>query len=86
MLLNPKLTLPQVGPLQEFGFGGMTIIAYTFQVFLLQGHPTPPIATNWLRHRLDCAYGWESVYEARIKYFTEIISQDVAACETIELD
>eukprot|EP00268_Persea_americana_P034804 TRINITY_DN3440_c2_g1_i6.p1 TRINITY_DN3440_c2_g1~~TRINITY_DN3440_c2_g1_i6.p1 ORF type:complete len:952 (-),score=86.58 TRINITY_DN3440_c2_g1_i6:87-2942(-) len=58
------------------------------EVFLVPGHPTPPIATNWRRYHHSCAQGWESAYQSRIQHFTEIVGPDVTTCETetIELN
>ena len=52
-----------------------------FQVFLKAGHPVPPIATNWHRHRDPCASGWEPTYTSRIQQFKDIIGPNVAMKE-----
>ena len=49
-------------------------------------HPVPPIANKWKEFRLPCASQWELAYEDRIRRFKEIISPDVATCETVSLD
>ncbi|XXG85435.1 hypothetical protein AAC387_Pa11g0511 [Persea americana] len=56
------------------------------QVFLVQGHPIPPIATNWIRHHHPSADGWDIVYQSRIQHFREIISPSIATYETIDLE
>ncbi|XXG41554.1 hypothetical protein AAC387_Pa01g1994 [Persea americana] len=56
------------------------------QVFLVHGHPTPPIATNWRCHHLACASRWEVAYKAQIQYSTEITSPNVATSETIKTE
>ncbi|XP_028126433.1 uncharacterized protein LOC114323158 [Camellia sinensis] len=32
------------------------------QVFMLPGHPVPPIATNWCKFHHSCAAGWDTTY------------------------
>ncbi|XXG55268.1 hypothetical protein AAC387_Pa03g2971 [Persea americana] len=55
------------------------------QVFLVQGHPIPPTATNWIRHHYPSADGWDIAYQSWIQHFREIISPSVATCKTIDL-
>ena len=56
------------------------------QVFLLPGHPVPPIATNWHRYHIPCAEGWDTAYNHRIQHFQDIVGSDVVTRETIELE
>ncbi|XXG53730.1 hypothetical protein AAC387_Pa03g1784 [Persea americana] len=56
------------------------------QVFLIQGHPIPLIATNWIRQHHPSADGCDTAYQSRIQHFREIISPSVATCETIDLE
>ncbi|KAJ4715725.1 Ethylene-responsive transcription factor [Melia azedarach] len=56
------------------------------EVFLLPGHPVPPIATNWYNFCHSCAKGWENVYISRIERFKNIIGNDVATNEIIDTD
>ncbi|KAJ4715734.1 Calmodulin-binding transcription activator [Melia azedarach] len=56
------------------------------EVFLLPGHPVPPIATNWYKFRHPCAKEWEKVYISSIERFIEIIGNDVATNEIMDID
>ncbi|KAL7236169.1 hypothetical protein ACSBR1_019437 [Camellia fascicularis] len=56
------------------------------QVFLVHGHPVPPIATNWRRYHLPTAAGWETAYSARMNDFTSLVGSSVVTTETIESD
>ncbi|XP_057488525.1 protein FAR1-RELATED SEQUENCE 2-like [Actinidia eriantha] len=56
------------------------------EVFLLPGHPVPPIAANWHRHHIPCAEGWDTAYNHRIQHFQDIVGSDVVTRETIELE
>lgn len=83
--------------LRIFNFAYLILVIYNFvginiflflilKVFLLPGHPVPPVATNWRKYHLPCATGWENSYEARIQQFKESISPNVIISETVELD
>ncbi|XXG82350.1 hypothetical protein AAC387_Pa10g0321 [Persea americana] len=56
------------------------------QVFLVQSHPIPPIAFNWIHHHHPSANGWDTAYQSRIQHFREVISPSVATCKTIDLE
>ncbi|XP_057496891.1 uncharacterized protein LOC130781651 isoform X1 [Actinidia eriantha] len=56
------------------------------EVFLLPGHPVPPIATNWHRYHIPCAKGWDTAYNHRIQHFQDIVGSDVVTRETVELE
>ncbi|KAG5528433.1 hypothetical protein RHGRI_029195 [Rhododendron griersonianum] len=56
------------------------------QVFLKNGSPMPPIACNWTIFRDPVAKNWGVPYAAAIKKFNEIIGNDVATKEVIDVD
>ena len=53
---------------------------------MIPDHPVLPIANKLREFHIPCANGWELAYEDRIRRFKEIISPDVATCETVSLD
>ncbi|XP_028061474.1 PKS-NRPS hybrid synthetase CHGG_01239-like [Camellia sinensis] len=53
-------------------------------VFMLRGHPVPPIATNWCKFRHFCAAGYDTAYSRRIEHFKEVIHSGVATRETFD--
>ncbi|XP_028071173.1 uncharacterized protein LOC114273561 [Camellia sinensis] len=54
------------------------------QVFMLPGHPVPPIATNWCKFHHSCATGWDTAYSRRIEHFKEVVHSGVATRETFD--
>ncbi|PON75948.1 hypothetical protein PanWU01x14_038990, partial [Parasponia andersonii] len=55
-------------------------------VFIYPGCPMPPIATNWYKHHYPHVDGWKTPYVARIKVFHDLVGNDIATQETIDLD
>ena len=53
---------------------------------MLPGCPILPVATNWYRHHHSCAVGWEAPYVTPIKMFRDLIGNNVAMQETVDLD
>ena len=51
-----------------------------------QGHPVPPIATNWHLYHNPCAVEWKTTYNLRIQEFKTIIGPEIATEEIIILD
>ncbi|XP_028100557.1 uncharacterized protein LOC114299929 [Camellia sinensis] len=43
-------------------------------VFMLLGHPVPPIAANWCKFHHSCAAGWGTAYSRRIEHFKVVHS------------
>ncbi|KAJ4715731.1 MYB transcription factor [Melia azedarach] len=56
------------------------------EVFLSPNHPVPPIATNWHKFHNPCAKEWKKEYVSCIERFIEIIGNDVAMNEIINID
>lgn len=54
------------------------------QVFMLPGHPVPPIATNWCKFHHSCAARWDTAYSRRIAHFKEVVNSGVATRETFD--
>ncbi|GMP61920.1 hypothetical protein CsSME_00024205 [Camellia sinensis var. sinensis] len=53
-------------------------------VFMLPGHPVPPIATNWCKFHHSCAAGWDTTYSRRIEHFKEVVHSGIATRETFD--
>ena len=53
---------------------------------MVPGCPMPPAVDKWFKHHQICAQGWETLYALQIKAFNNLISDDVATQETIDLD
>ena len=58
---------------------------YALQVFLLPGHPVPPIAINWHKYCYACARGWEDAYASRVQHFRQVVDSSVSTIEIIDL-
>ena len=59
---------------------------FFLEVFMIPNHLVPPIANKWREFHHPCANGWELAYEDHIRHFKELISPNVATCETVSLD
>ncbi|KAH7546212.1 hypothetical protein FEM48_Zijuj01G0176600 [Ziziphus jujuba var. spinosa] len=55
-------------------------------LFMISGCPMPPVVDKWFKHRLICTQGWKTPYALQIKAFKDLISNDMATQETIDLD
>ena len=51
-----------------------------------QGHPMPPIATNWHLYHDPCVVEWKTTYTLHIQEFKTIIGPEIAIEEIIILD
>ncbi|XP_028096200.1 uncharacterized protein LOC114296106 [Camellia sinensis] len=69
------MTMPNMGHL---------IASYYSVVFMLPGHPVPPIATNWCKFHHSCAAGWGTAYSRRIEHFKEVVHLGAATRETFD--
>ncbi|XP_028070434.1 uncharacterized protein LOC114272918 [Camellia sinensis] len=69
------MTMPDMGHL---------IVSCYNVVFMLLGHPVPPIATNWCKFYHSCATGWDTAYSHRIEHFKEVVHSGVATRETFD--
>ncbi|XP_057511338.1 protein NLP6-like [Actinidia eriantha] len=56
------------------------------EVYLLPGHPVPPVASSWMRYRYQCAQGWDTAYNRRIQHFRELVDYNVPTTNAISLD
>ncbi|XP_028074033.1 uncharacterized protein LOC114276448 [Camellia sinensis] len=54
------------------------------QVFMLSGHPVPPIAINWCKFHHSCAAGWDTTYSCRIEHFKQVVHSGVTTIETFD--
>ncbi|XP_028111376.1 uncharacterized protein LOC114309767 [Camellia sinensis] len=64
---------------------GFVIGNHFIQVLLQPSHPVPPIATNWRKYRHSCAVNWDDAYVCRIQHFKDIIHDNVATRETLDV-
>ncbi|XP_058216724.1 PKS-NRPS hybrid synthetase cheA-like [Rhododendron vialii] len=55
-------------------------------VHLRPNSPIPPIARNWYIHHYSFTDGWDTQYSNKIEEFKNIVENDVAMTDIIELD
>ncbi|KAF7153704.1 hypothetical protein RHSIM_Rhsim01G0176400 [Rhododendron simsii] len=55
-------------------------------IHLQPNSPIPPIARNWYIHHYSFADGWETQYSNQIEEFKNIVGNEVATTDIIELE